>query len=183
MGADPIMVLVGRARQALHWTQRELGEQLGASHRTASRWEAGRSSFDAVSAERLARHVYAVDRGLASQLASAIGQSLVSLGIEAPPPPPAAPPAPVALPPVASPLPPAPRPAAMRDLIESVVCAVADAADVAPKVVRPAVLLTLRRAHEVGLDLGAASEANLLQPTLEAARPTRPGDLTDGAAD
>ncbi len=41
MVARPMQHLLVRARQALGWNQRALGEQLGSSHRTAVRWENG----------------------------------------------------------------------------------------------------------------------------------------------
>jgi transcriptional regulator with XRE-family HTH domain len=150
-----------RSRLALGWTQKQFGETLGSSARTAARWENGSSHFDSARVTTLARHVYRVNRDLAIELASSIGQTLVGLGIEAPPPPPAppaAPPPPAA--PVAPPLPPV-LPTSPRDLIDSIVCSVADAANMVPRAVRPLVLLALRRAVEVRLDLVAAEQAEL----------------------
>ena len=70
----------------------------------------------------LASHVYLRDRELASQVVGTLGETLESLGIEAPPPPP-----PMAL----LPGPPhGPKPAALRDLVDAIVCAVAEQADV-----------------------------------------------------
>jgi transcriptional regulator with XRE-family HTH domain len=163
-----IQNLLFRSRLALHWTQRELGEKLGSSHRTAARWEAGQSTAYPDTVTKLTRLVHPVDRDLASELAASIGQTLVGLGLEALPAPPAPPP-----PPPAPPLPPPPlvRATALRDLIDCVVCSVADASDVPPKAVRPLVLLTLRRALDVGIDLQAASNASLLDGTLTVASP------------
>jgi transcriptional regulator with XRE-family HTH domain len=159
MAAHPVPHLLVRARQALGWTQRELGENLGSSQRTATRWESGASHFDAISSARLLGLLYPVNPQLAADLAAVTGNTLVGLGLEAPPAPPAPPPPPVVIGPPALP---APRPAALQDLIDSVVCSVADAGDVSPRTVRPMVLLTLRRALEVGLDVSAAQNAGLL---------------------
>jgi DNA-binding XRE family transcriptional regulator len=153
--------LVVRSRMALHWNQKQLGENLGWSYRTAARWESGASHFDPNLVTKLARHVYAVDRGLATELAATIGQTLLSLGLEAPPPPPVSPePAP---PPPAPAAPPVPyvHPTAPGDLVDAIVCSVADAANVAPRAVRPMVLLTLRRALALRLDLAVADEAGV----------------------
>jgi len=162
MPVPRIVPIVVRARMALGWTQRELGENLGGSHRTATRWESGAAHFDVGTAAKLAAHVYSRDPGIAAELAAAIGQTLVSLGVEAPPPPPL-PPAPVH---VAIPAPAAraarPTQEVVRDLLDAIVCSVADAQDVAPRMVRPLVLLTLRRALEVGLDVESALKAGLL---------------------
>jgi len=157
-------VLVGRALTALRWTQRELAENIGGSRRTVARWVSGESHLGAIDAERLARHVYPVDRDFASELLAHGGQTLVSAGLEAPPapqPPPAPPPPVAAAPPVVVPTP-APSPAVLWALVEAIVCAAAEAADASPKVVRAPVLLVLRQAHELGLDLDAARKAGLL---------------------
>jgi hypothetical protein len=96
------------------------------------------------------RHLHPVDRDLAAELAAAVGQSLISLGLEAPPAPA------VAAPSAES------RLTSLRDVLDCVVYSVADAADVAPKGVRQLVLLALRRSLELGLDLEAAGKAGLL---------------------
>ena len=160
MATHPIPHLLLRARHALHWTQRELGENLGSSQRTATRWETGRSHFDAISSARLLSLLYPVNPQLAAEIAAVTGHTLVGLGLEAPPAPPAPLPPPVV---IAPPAPPPPRPAALQDLIDSVVCSVADADDVTPKALRAMVILTLRRTREVGLDVSAARDAGLLQ--------------------
>jgi hypothetical protein len=105
--------------------------------------------------DRRPRHIHPVNRELAAQLVALLGQSLVAAGLEAPPPPPEVP-AP------AAPLPAPPRSIPHEDLIDAIVCAIADVSNVAPKVVRPTVLLTLRRALKVGLDLDAAAKAGAL---------------------
>ena len=87
MSPSGLLPTVFEARRALSWTQRQLGDNLGASMRTASRWETGRASMRADEIAKLARYVYPVRPDLAEQLALYAGQTLVSLGIVAPPPP------------------------------------------------------------------------------------------------
>jgi transcriptional regulator with XRE-family HTH domain len=154
-----ILPYIVRARMTLGWNQRQLGENLGMSHRTATRWESGRSEFDTIRVTRLATLVYPLDRDLAEGLVGCIGQTLVGLGIEAPPPPPA-PTAPLAPPPATD----ASRALALRDVLDCIVYAVADASDMTPKAVRPLALIALRRAHELGFDVAAAAKAKLLEP-------------------
>ena len=76
--------LLVRARQALGWNQRELGERLGSSHRTAVRWEGGHSHFSASYAAKLVKLVYPIDRDLAWEIATISGLTLIGLGLEAP---------------------------------------------------------------------------------------------------
>jgi len=156
MPAPPIAAHLSHAQHALSFTQRELAEFLGVSVRTLARIHGGQSVLDPKTVLKLATEVYRADRELAAQILGTIQLTLVSAGLEAPPAaPPVAPPAP-------APVRARPSAAALRPLLDAVVCAVADAADVAPKVVRPSVLLTLRTVAAVGLDLEAAGDAGLL---------------------
>jgi DNA-binding XRE family transcriptional regulator len=151
----PGALLVVRSRKVLKLTQKELALKVGFAQRTLVRWEGGGSQFYPSDALKLAPHVYPVDRGVAAELVAYAGQTLVSAGLEAPPPP--------ALP--AEPPPPPPPPIApeiLLALVESVVCAAADAADSTPKAVRASVHLVLRHAHALRLDLDAAMKAGLL---------------------
>jgi DNA-binding XRE family transcriptional regulator len=146
------------------WTQAELAAALGVSKRTATRMEGGRSTLDAHDTVKLARHVHPVDRDLAAELLALVGQTLRSAGFETPaPPPPSAPAPPAPPPPHAVALPPPPAPVeVLTALVEGIVCAAADAADTSPKSVRASVLLVLRKASEIGLDLRAVARAGLL---------------------
>ena len=137
-----ITELVVRSRMALGLSQRKFGELLGASERTAARWDAGQSSLGVVNACKLAQHVYAVDPSLAAQLAAAANQSLESLGLV---PPAAAQAAAAALP---APL-----------IVDSVVCVAADALAVAPEAVRGALHAAFRRARELRLTLEDVEKA------------------------
>jgi transcriptional regulator with XRE-family HTH domain len=152
MPRSPLIPMVVEARRELNWSQRQLGEALGASMRTASRWEAGRARLYEDQITTLARHVYPVRPDLAERLAGAFGHTLVGLGIA---PPPLPPPEPVGRVEAAASLP-ALRVMTVRDAVDCITCAVADIANAAPKAVRPMVLLALRRAHELGMNLDAA---------------------------
>ncbi len=140
----PVRELLIYARQTLGMTQKEFGQALGASHRTASRWEGGRSYPYGTELIKLAAMVYPKDARLAAELAAAKGQTLEGLGIVAPPAP--APP---------PPLPPLP----VRLLVDSVVCAAADALETAPVTLRVALLAAFRRARELRLSIDDVESA------------------------
>jgi hypothetical protein len=92
---------------------------------------------------KLVRHVYARSPALAAEIAAELGETLVSLGVEAPPAPvTTAAPAPQ---PPARPVPP------VGDLVDSIVCAAAEAIATTPQAVRPALLAAFERAASVGL--------------------------------
>ncbi len=132
--------LVHLARHALGvGSQGDFGVLMGSSRRTGQRWETGRAtpSFDQLCA--MTAMVYPKDPELAAQLAQAVGHSLVSLGIVKP-----APAAPSAVTP-AAPLP------LVEDVVDSIVCAAADAMNVLPRDVRPALLAAFARARRLGL--------------------------------
>jgi hypothetical protein len=83
-----------------------------------------------------------VDPALSERIATEMGETLVSLRIVEPPP-------------RAEPLAPAgppPRPATpLGDLVDSIVCAAAEAIAVAPQSIRPALLAAFERAASVSL--------------------------------
>jgi hypothetical protein len=142
---NPLTPLVIRSQRALHLSQGGLGDLLGASRRTVTRWVDG-TSPSAAQLDRLTRAVFAVDQGLAGQLAEARGQSLVSLGLVPPPSPPAL---------EVAPLPtPAPAPLPARCLADSIVCAAVDVAGMTPAQLRPVLLAAFERAAElrIGVD-------------------------------
>jgi DNA-binding XRE family transcriptional regulator len=161
MAVSKPKTLVQQARSTLGWTQRDLAEAIGISVRTAARYESGSSSLDFITGPKLAAHVYPVDRDLAAEIVALHGKTLVSAGIEAPAPPPPPPAAPDPAP-VVAPTP--PSRAVLQTLIDAIVCAVADSSNAPPRAVRPAVLQTLRKVIEVGLDVHAAGSLGLLLP-------------------
>jgi hypothetical protein len=142
--------LLARAQGALGVSQGRIGILAYASERTGQRWATGRAAPIPEHFGHLAAAVYPVDPALAAELAAAGDTTLVALGLEKPPepPPPPAPPAPDA----ASPR--APSPALpLQPAVDSIVCAAADAVDLLPKQLRPALLAAVMRAKELGIDL------------------------------
>jgi len=138
--------LLGEARIALHiGSQGELGEQLGSSARSGQRWERGEAIPSPGQIQQLARLVYPHDASLAAEIAAAGGSSLETLGLVQPPSPP-----PVAAPPAAAPAPPPPDP---KYLVDTVVCAAAEAMQMMPEQIRPALRAAFRRARLAGLSV------------------------------
>src|SRR5579859_6779728 len=93
-----IELVLGEARRALRMSQETFGYAVGASHRSAVRWDARQAQPGDHHLKKLAALLYPVDRALAAEVADACDETLVELGLEAPPPPPA-PPAPPPAPP------------------------------------------------------------------------------------
>jgi DNA-binding XRE family transcriptional regulator len=158
---NPILVnpqvirpLIGRVRSAFIYSQRQLGEALGISKRTVLRWEGGQSTPSDVQVAAMARLAYPRDRVLASELAAALGKSLVDLGIEVPAP---SPPLPVG----------SKRPATPY-LVDSVVCAAAEAAAILPQAMRAPLLAAVERM--VALELSPADVVEALKPASKAKR-------------
>jgi hypothetical protein len=140
------MATLFEAQRALSLNAQQLADLVGSSKRTVERWSGGHGAPYPDHVTRLAAAVYPHDPDIARRLAAFLGSSLEGLGIERPPPPPAAPPPPP--PPVVSP----PSPL-MPLLVQSVVAAAAEALDVSPRAVRPAVLAAVDCAKAAGLSL------------------------------
>jgi hypothetical protein len=151
-GPDAVR-LVTMGQLALGISQEKLGTLLGATRRTVSRWVSRRSEPTVSQLQKLARAVYSVDASLAAALAAEGGQSLESLGLVRPAPPPVAAPAP------SRPFPP------VRLLVESVVCAAAEAMQAPPTAVRDVLRAALARAHALGLNVEEMNDA--LAPSAE----------------
>jgi hypothetical protein len=133
-------------------SQGRLGELLGSSHHTGQRWETAGSVPMPSQLHDLARRVFPRDPKLAAELAIAGKSSLEALGIVAPAPPPAPPPP--------APPPPAPKPLpAIEDVVDAVVCAAAEAIDVLPKTIRPALKAAFARARRLGLTVEEVEKA------------------------
>jgi hypothetical protein len=141
--------LLGDARVHLHLTQAQLGEALGSSGRTGHRWSVRRARPSNSQLETLARMVYPVDATTAEGLAWAAGTTLEELGLVTKP----VPQAEVALSPPGPPLPPPEK------VADSVVCAAAEAMDVAPRMIRGALLAAFTRARELGLSIETVERA------------------------
>lgn len=140
--ARPVPILMDAARRALQVSQNGLAEKMGVSRRTGQRWNAGRGP-SGMDLQDMARLVYPVDATLAGEIAAASGTTLQALGLLPPP-------APVA--PAAPPPPPAGPP---DRVVDAVVCAAAEAMQVMPQSVRPAVLAAFACAKELGLTVEA----------------------------
>lgn len=149
--------LLYEARRALHvGSQGEFGRLLGSSTRSGQRWETGRASPSYDQLLKLVALVYPRNPQLAAQLATHLGRDLVSLGIAAPPAPPPPPP-----------LPPPPT----EDVVDAIVCAAAEAIDLTPRQVRPAVMAAFARARRLGLAVEAVEKALAKAGTAAKAAP------------
>lgn len=135
----PIPILMDDARRVLQVSQNGLAEKLGVSRRTGQRWSAGRGPYG-MDLQNMARLVYPLDVTLAAEIAAAAGTTLEVLGVLPPPS-------------LAAPVLPAP-PASVAPpdrVVDAVVCAAAEAMQVMPQSVRPAVLAAFACARELGL--------------------------------
>src|SRR5450631_3906080 len=81
----PMGHMLTLARNALGMSQRQFGPALGASHRTASRWDTRRSSPSEGQLRRLAELLVPVDRALAEEAAAHVHETLEELGLVAAP--------------------------------------------------------------------------------------------------
>jgi len=137
-------VLLMRSRQVLLMNQQQLADLARSSLRTVQRWETKRSFPHADSLHLIADAVRLHDVALASELD------------EYAPRPRAPVPAPIAasVAPVTPPATPSPPRAAQIPiyvLVDSVVCAAAEAMSVAPRAIRPAILAAFERARAAEL--------------------------------
>jgi transcriptional regulator with XRE-family HTH domain len=164
--------LLARTRKVLKLGNGHLGTLVGVGKRLASQWESGRSQPDAEHLHHIARLVYPDDRQLAIELAEAGATTVVALGLEpAPDPPPwrlgldgrvyprrsgsEPPPGPDA-PPRRAATPTAEQTGSslqVRHLVDSVVCAAAEAGTSTPQAVRPILAAAIQRAAELRLSL------------------------------
>jgi transcriptional regulator with XRE-family HTH domain len=169
--AQSVAALLIRARRHLMISQGELGERLGVSRRTGQRWEGRGCPPWPEQLHALARLVHPHDPELAESIAGAGRSSLAELGIGLPPPaPPPATPPPPAPPALALPPPPPPPPAPdPLHIVDSIVCAAADAMQLVPDAVRPALRAAFRRARLAGVTVEVAD--SVLSPPAEGPKP------------
>ena len=142
--------LFHRARATLLLSQLALAEALGASRRTGQRWDAAQAYPNYGQLETLARLVHPKDPGFAAEIANGLGTTLVELGLE-----------PAPSPPVQAPSAQLPRTSSEQrrgHIVDSVVCAAAEAMNVLPGAIRPALLAAFTRASDLGLDIDAVVE-------------------------
>ena len=136
---DDVSGTLCKVQSTLVMSQRQLGELLGCSRRTIIRYVQHGARLTADQWIAMARACHPRDPALAAVLAEQAGQTLVSLGLERPPPPPPPPPAPV-------------RPApSSKHLVDSIVCAAAEAMQTTPQAMRPALVAAFERALAVGM--------------------------------
>jgi len=134
-----------RAQIALGMSQEQLGSFFGVSRRTMVRWAAGDNGPSFQQWVLLVRRVHGVDPDLAAQIAQQMGETLESLGLARRSPPPTA---------VAAAAPPSARPAPpISDLVDSIVCAAAEAGATTPQLTRPMLLAAFDRTASVALTI------------------------------
>ena len=154
--ATPVPLLLVLSRETLHLNQAGLADLVGSSLRSVQRWETRRATPYAWELHRLADAVRPHNAGLASQIDEWAPRP-------APPAPPVIASAPVLPAAALSPPPPLPPAIPAGVLVDSVVCAAAEAMSLSPQAVRPAVLAAFARARDAGLTLEAV--VGVLAPT------------------
>jgi hypothetical protein len=127
-----------RVQKTLPVTQKGLARLLGCSSRTVIRYYQRGGVLLPGAYERLATACHPHDPAFAAELAALAGKTLVELGLEPPPPPPPPPP---------------PRLVATssRHIVDSVVCAAAEAMQTTPQAIRPALKAAFQRAMALGM--------------------------------
>jgi hypothetical protein len=130
--------------------QGRLGAILGVSRRTVNRWDKAHA-LDVEKAKLLAKAVHAHDPALAAELAEFGGVALWELGLGVKPKDPFSP--------------------KKSHVVESVLCAAAEAFDASPRAVRAALLAAFERAHAMQLDVPTVIEG--LKPAASSSRPMK----------
>jgi transcriptional regulator with XRE-family HTH domain len=146
-----------RLQDTLHMNQRELAALLGCSTRTVIRYYHGGGMLTAGTYQRLARAVHPHDRVFAAELAALEGHTLISLGLELPAPPPPPPAPPVAMRPTPS----------SRHMVDSIVCAAAEAMQTPPHVMRPALTAAFERASALGMTAEEVLKGMAVEPAAK----------------
>ncbi len=146
---ESVKALLFEVRSLIHGGQQELAALAGVSRRTVQRWDSGSSSVSSLDLEKIAAALHPKYPEMAARVAAATGRTLVDLGLEAPPR------APVA----AGPTVPSYSVQNVRHLVDSLVCAAADASGVLPSALRPALLAAFTRARELSLDVPTVERA------------------------
>ena len=178
IGAITDSKLVVRARRTLFMTQKEFAPVIRCSHRNVIRIENGQAALYRDDAKRLAQALFPVNRAVAAEVAARLGVTLESLGLADPPAPPEpAPPVSAAPPPPPEPVAPAPSPAPpppVEHLVDSIVCAAAEAVTTTPQAIRPALAAAFARAVSLGLAVDAVDSALSPKPVIApVAKPKR----------
>jgi hypothetical protein len=148
----PMPYLIVRSREVLGHNQKGLADRLGSSLRSVQRWEAKRGQPSYATLCELADAVRPLDAALASEIDVWAPRARPPAPPQPPAPAPSVASAPVAEPP---PPPPPPPPLPAPVLVDSVVCAAAEAIALTPQAVRPAILAAFARAIDARLTLDA----------------------------
>jgi hypothetical protein len=114
-------------------SQGDMGELLGSSRRSGQRWAREEATPAKEQLHRLAALVFPKNSHLAAEIAELGGSTLQQLGIVRPPQPP--------------PPPPSPAPPDAIHIVDTVVCAAAEAMQLMPDAIRPALRAAFRRAR------------------------------------
>jgi hypothetical protein len=158
-----IIPVVAEAQSRLRLTQDMLATLARVSRRTVLRWYANKALPGPHNVTPIIAALHPQHRDLAAKLADHLGQTLAALGFAAPEvaqkaPPPAAPVPPATPPPpTARAFPPA------ELLVDSIVCAAAEALNTTPAAVRPIVRAAFARARGLGVSIREIDDA--LSPT------------------
>jgi hypothetical protein len=134
MSGDDVSSLLVEAQHVLRMNQAEFGALFGVSRRSIIRWQGG-AGAGPEQLELLAREVYPEDAALAARIAIAAGTTVERLGLA----------------PVALQLAPPRAPPSGYHLVDSIVCAAAEAAGAMPQAMRPALLAAFERAANLSL--------------------------------
>jgi hypothetical protein len=131
--------LLAKAQIAMGLSQEKLGHDVfGCSRRTMSRWVQGQAGPSLSQWVDLVRHVYPHSRAVAAEIAAEMGETLVSLRLET----------------ADAMVSPPPRPApSLPDLVDSVVCAAAEAVAMSPQAIRPALVAGFDRVASLALSV------------------------------
>jgi hypothetical protein len=133
--------LLARGQKTLGWLNIELAKALGVSRRTITRWQTRRTGVSEFAFGVLAPFVHPKDPALAATMWAIASEFHARFGLPPLPPLPG------------KPASPAESKGASAGPIEGVLFAACDAADVAPRVARLALLAAVRRAKELGLTM------------------------------
>ena len=162
--SENLTSLFHEGRRALGMTAVDAAALMGASRRTSQRWSAGRSTPGIHGLYALAVAVLPKDAKLAARIHAAAVEEAASIRMT--------------LPPLTTSEPSAKPTVAERRAVDTVLCAAADAMNLAPRAVRPGLLAALLRAREESLGIDAMIAALTAAPEKKKAAkaPSRQGD-------
>jgi len=139
--------LIRQARKELDlWLDTQLADFLGTTTRTIRRHPEAMGMVTVDGHARIIRALHPKNPVLAEQIAKSIGTSCAAMGLHAPPGVTAQPPAATGKPP------------ATQDHATLVVCAAADALNLVPRAVRPALATIFAQARSMGVDLDSLAK-------------------------